>query len=83
MLVLSRKVNEKIRIGADIVISIVAVSDTQIKIGIEAPTSIKILRDELYENIKFVNKQAAEVLRDVKPPADLTSLKINKRDGND
>ncbi len=80
MLVLSRKINEKIRIGADIVISVVAVSDTQIKIGIEAPTSIKILRDELYENIKAQNKQAAELIKEVKLPAELGQLKINKRE---
>ena len=82
MLVLSRKINEKIRIGADIIISVVAVSDTQIKIGIDAPTSIKILRDELYENIKAQNKQAAELTKEVKLPAELGQLKINKRESN-
>jgi carbon storage regulator len=83
MLVLSRKINEKIRIGSDIIISVVAVSDNQIKIGIDAPTSIKILRDELYENIKNQNKQAAEVLKEVKPPAEIGQLKINKRESDD
>jgi carbon storage regulator len=83
MLVLSRKINEKIRIGSDIIISVVAVSENQIKIGIEAPVSIKILRDELYENIKSQNKQAAEILKEVKPPAEFGQLKINKRESDD
>ena len=82
MLVLSRKINEKIRIGSDIVISIVAVSETQIKIGIEAPTSVKILRAELYEKVKDQNRQATEVLKEVKVPAELGNLKINKLDSN-
>jgi carbon storage regulator len=52
MLVLSRKVNQKIRIGNDIVITIVNISESSVKIGIEAPNSVKILRDELYESVK-------------------------------
>ncbi len=57
MLVLSRKQNQKIRIGNDIVITIVNISDGSVKIGIDAPTSVKILRDELYESVK---KQVSE-----------------------
>ncbi len=52
MLVLSRKQNQKIRIGNDVVITIVNISESSVKIGIEAPTSVKILRDELYESVK-------------------------------
>ena len=57
MLVLSRKQNQKIRIGNDIIITIVNISDGSVKIGIDAPTSVKILRDELYESVK---KQVSE-----------------------
>ncbi len=52
MLVLSRKINQKIRIGNDVVITIVSVSENNVKIGIEAPSSVKILREELYESVK-------------------------------
>ncbi len=52
MLVLSRKLNQKIRIGKDIVITIVNISESSVKIGIDAPASVKILRDELYESVK-------------------------------
>ena len=40
MLVLKRKIDEKIRIGSDIVISIVSISEHQVKIGIDAPDDI-------------------------------------------
>ena len=69
MLVLSRKQNEKIRIGKDVVITIVNLSDNSVKIGIEAPNSVKILRDELYESVKLqvseAQKHTSEVDADV------------------
>jgi carbon storage regulator len=47
MLVLSRKVGERIRIAEDIVVVITAIKGDRIKIGIEAPESVRILRGEL------------------------------------
>ncbi len=65
MLVLSRKLNEKIRIGSDVVLTIVSVSENSVKIGIEAPNNIKILRDELYETVKQEVTQAQKVLTEI------------------
>ena len=48
MLVLTRKQGEKIRIGANIIISVLSTSDNQVKIGIEAPADMKILREEIF-----------------------------------
>lgn len=61
MLILSRKENESIHIGNDIVIKVVSVEKGNVKIGIEAPENMLILRDELVkavqdENIKAVTK---------------------------
>lgn len=61
MLVLSRKVNEKIKISEDIEITIVSVSGDVVRIGIEAPKDVKILRSEVYEEIQKQNQSAAEV----------------------
>ena len=47
MLVLSRKVNESIQIGDDIKIVIVRITHNKIRIGIEAPKSIPVVRGEL------------------------------------
>jgi carbon storage regulator len=49
MLVLSRKVGERIRIAADIVVVVTAIQGDRIKIGIEAPKSVRVLRGELRE----------------------------------
>ncbi len=50
MLVLSRNANEKILIGNDIVITVLRVKGEQVRIGINAPAHIPIVRSELTED---------------------------------
>jgi len=59
MLILSRRINEKIVIGDDIVISVVEVRGDQVKLGIEAPQSVKVFRQEVYDAIQEENRKAA------------------------
>ncbi len=49
MLVLSRKVGERISIAGNIVVVVTAIHGDRIKIGIEAPKSVRVLRGELRE----------------------------------
>jgi carbon storage regulator len=49
MLVLSRKQNERIRVGDSVVVTVVRVSGDKVRIGIEAPANVRVLRDELDE----------------------------------
>ena len=60
MLVISRKLNEKIKIGENIEIYIISIDKNQVKIGIEAPKEVTILRGELIESIKEENKKAVK-----------------------
>lgn len=55
MLVLSRKENEAIRISGNILVKIFEVKGNQVKIGIDAPKEVSILREELYEQVKNEN----------------------------
>lgn len=59
MLILSRKVDEKIKIGNDITITIIEVRGDQVKIGVEAPKSVKVFRQEVFNAIQSENKAAA------------------------
>ena len=47
MLVLSRKQSERIRLGPDIVVTVVRVAGDKVRLGIEAPSNVVVLRDEL------------------------------------
>ena len=47
MLVLSRKINEKIVIGDNIVVTVVKIDRTQIRLGIDAPSDVAIFREEI------------------------------------
>ncbi|WP_147634482.1 carbon storage regulator CsrA [Treponema pectinovorum] len=61
MLILSRKVDEKIKIGEDITITLIEVRGDQVKIGVEAPKNVKVFRQEVFEAIKIENKEAASM----------------------
>lgn len=47
MLVLSRKESERIRLGDSIVVTVVRVSGDKVRLGIEAPADMLVLREEL------------------------------------
>ncbi len=65
MLVLSRKPNETIKIGDQIEVRIIEVKGDTIRIGIEAPKSVEILRGELVQSISENNAEAITVDLDV------------------
>jgi carbon storage regulator len=49
MLVLSRKLNESIVIRDDVVVTVLEVSGGKVRLGIDAPADVKIVRSELLE----------------------------------
>ncbi len=57
MLVLSRRERERIRLGDSIIVTIVRVSGDRVRIGIEAPPEVLVLRDELEPRV--VNQPSA------------------------
>lgn len=74
MLVLSRRKQQKIVIGDDIVITVLELDRSgQVRIGIEAPRKYRVLRYELYEQVEAENQQARSSLSD---PARLAELEL-------
>ena len=59
MLVLARKTDESIVIGDNIVVKIISVENGVVKLGIDAPKEVSIIRNELIEEIKETNKAAS------------------------
>lgn len=60
MLILSRKEEESVKIGEDIEIKIVQTAKGYVKIGIDAPRSLLILRKELLDDVKDKNLLSVE-----------------------
>ncbi|OGC09637.1 carbon storage regulator [candidate division KSB1 bacterium RBG_16_48_16] len=58
MLILTRKSGESVAIGNDINVTILRVNCRKVRIGIEAPRHVTILREEIYKNIREENIQA-------------------------
>ena len=62
MLVLTRKVNEKIKIGDDVIISVLEIGKGGVRLGIEAPQSVSVHRQEVYDKIQVENLKASQGL---------------------
>ncbi len=58
MLVLRRKTGEGIIIGSNVVVRILSIEHGDVKIGIEAPKSVKVLREELYKEVVKTNVES-------------------------
>jgi carbon storage regulator len=56
MLVLSRKESQRIRLGDNIVISVLRLGGDKVRLGIEAPRDMLVLRDELEAHAEPVSK---------------------------
>lgn len=60
MLVLTRKLGEGLVLGPNINLKILEIHKNQIKLGIEAPSDVRIYRNEVYDQIKEENLKAAK-----------------------
>lgn len=60
MLVLARKLNESIVLGDDITIKVISIDKGVVKLGIDAPQNISIMRSELLEDVKDSNIAASK-----------------------
>ena len=69
LLVITRKKGESILIGDNIEISISKIEDGSVKLAINAPREVTILRKELYEEVENQNKESKSI------PIDLKNLK--------
>jgi carbon storage regulator len=75
MLILTRRVGETVMIGDDVTITVLGVKGNQVRVGINAPKSVAVHREEIYERIKREQQQSggSQTADKPKPSAELVS----------
>mgnify|MGYP003455601772 CR=1 FL=1 len=59
MLVLTRRANQSIVVGGDVVITVLEVRGEQVRLGIKAPRHVSVHREEVHASIEQENRRAA------------------------
>jgi len=52
MLILTRRIGETIMVGEDVTVTVLGVKGSQVRVGISAPKTVEVHREEIYERIK-------------------------------
>jgi carbon storage regulator len=68
MLVLTRYVGETVMIGDDVTIAVLGVKGNQVRVGINAPKSIAVHREEIYERIEHEQQEMSPARDPDRPP---------------
>ncbi|MGM0533395.1 MAG: carbon storage regulator CsrA [Campylobacterota bacterium] len=75
MLILSRKLDESIIIGKDVEVKVISIDGSSVKLGIDAPKDVDIIREELFSAVKSSNIEAGSQAVDT---AEISKLKFKK-----
>ena len=60
MLIITRRAGEKVMLGDDIVVEVMEVVGNTVRIGISAPRSLPVYREEIWDAVRAENRAAAE-----------------------
>lgn len=72
MLVLTRRSGESVMVGDDVVVTVLDVRSDMVRLGIQAPRSVPVHREEVYRELQAANKEAAS-------PAETTIDQLRRR----
>jgi carbon storage regulator len=67
VLIITRKPGEKIMLGDDVVVHVMEIVGNSVRIGIQAPRSLPVYREEIWDAVRRENQAAAKVAPDVLP----------------
>ena len=70
MLIITRRPGEKIMLGDDIVVHVMEIVGNSVRVGIEAPRSIPVYREEIWNAVRDENRAAAEAPADLPLPTE-------------
>ena len=60
MLILTRRVGEMLMIGDDVTVTVLGVKGNQVRLGVDAPKSVAVHREEIYQRIQQEKQQAEQ-----------------------
>jgi len=75
MLILARRPGERVVIGEDILVTVMEVSASTVRLGIEAPRGVSIFREEIWLAVKEENRAAAQAQADALPSAPIDEVR--------
>jgi carbon storage regulator len=61
MLILTRRVGEAVVIGEEVTVTVLGVKGNQVRIGVNAPKSVSVHRDEIFERIKTEREDSTQL----------------------
>ena len=62
MLIITRRPGEKVMVGEDIVVHVMEIVGNSVRVGIEAPRSVPVYREEIWNAVREENRAAADAL---------------------
>lgn len=65
MLVISRRPEEQIRIGSNVTVRVLGIVGNSVRLGISAPRSVAVHREEVFQSIQTENQAASEAPRNI------------------
>ena len=63
MLVLSRKLNQEIHIGENVIVRVLAIKGNQVRLGIVAPAEVPVMREEILTKVPLTSRQPCSEVR--------------------
>ena len=70
MLIITRRPGEKVMVGEDIVVHVMEIVGNSVRVGIEAPRSVPVYREEIWNAVREENRAAADAFpTDLPTPA--------------
>ncbi len=74
MLIITRRAGERIMVGDDVVVEIMEIVGNSVRVGISAPRSVPVYREEIYTAVRDENRAAADAASvDLPRPAEQPS----------
>ena len=72
MLILTRRVGETVMIGDEVTVTVLRVKGNQVRLGVNAPKSVSVQREEIFHRIKRENAGVAEPAESESPETEAT-----------